>query len=105
MKKNKLVMGLSTIVLVASLGGGLAFAKSGAPQQSITDGDTVMTQNDRQKTPHSAKKEAAKRLKVEHQQEVQQHKNDGANAHQGQNGSEHGLENNKTPKSSQRGAQ
>ncbi len=104
MKKNKLVMGLSLIVLVASVDGGLAHANSATPHHVITDGDTVKTLNSRQKTPHSARKEAAKRLKVEHQQEEQKHKNDGANAYQGQNTSENGLENNKTPKS-KRGAQ
>jgi hypothetical protein len=86
MNKNKLVMGLSTIVLVASLGGGLAYAKGGASLHSVTDGDTVKTQNARQKTPHSARKEAAKRLKVDHQQQHQQKLNEEAKAHYGYTG-------------------
>jgi hypothetical protein len=99
MKKNQIVMGLSTIVLVASLGGGLAQAKNvdGRHHDPMTDSDVVKTQNSRQKTPHSLRKEAAKRLKTAHIQEQQQHQQDGARVHHGQGQAEGSLDNDQTP--------
>jgi hypothetical protein len=106
MIKNKLVMGLSTIVLVASLGGGVAQAKS-ADAAAHTEGDRIETQNPQYKglkAPHSARKEAAKRLKVDHQLR-RQHEDESEGSVDARHGhTEKGSEHTQNP-STQGGAQ
>jgi hypothetical protein len=63
MKRNKLATGLFMTVLVAFAVGSLAHAKGPATQNQINIGDSIQTHNQRQKTPHSARKAAAARLK------------------------------------------
>lgn len=86
MKQNKLAMGLSLAILFALLGGGVALAKGGKTpsQTTANNGDPVQSHNQHNKglkSPHSARKQAAKRLKVVHQQEHQQKLHDWAKAH------------------------
>jgi hypothetical protein len=97
MKKNKLAMGLSLTILVAFCGGGIAHAVGAASQHPMSKVDTVQTKNSRQKTPHSGRKEAAKRLKQTHLQ--QQHQHGGAKAKQGQSQAVASVGNNQTPAS------
>jgi hypothetical protein len=91
MKKNKFVRGLSLIILVGLASGGLAQAgddlpnnplKTGASKhstktghvKSLTEvGDQIPSQNRRQKTQHSVRREAAKRLKKLHVQARAEH--------------------------------
>jgi hypothetical protein len=88
MKRNKLAMGLSLAILFAFLGGGVALAKGGnATQNPANNGDPVQSHNQHNKglkSPHSARKQAAKRLKVIHQKEHQQKLHGWAKAHKGQ---------------------
>ena len=86
MKRNKLALGLSLTILVAFLGGGVANA-TGAPANKPSNiVDPVQSPNKRQQTRHSARKEAAKRLKLVHQQQHQQELKKWAKAHQGYTG-------------------
>lgn len=76
MIKNKLAIGLSVAILSALWGGGFAHAKTtntakiakASPHSPMSEGEPVKSHNDRQKTPHSDKKAAAARLKVEFKQ-------------------------------------
>jgi hypothetical protein len=88
MKINKFVRGLCLAILVALGGGNVALAKGAAasPTNPTGNGDPVQTHNTHNKglkSPHSARKKAAKRLKVVHQQEHQQKLHDWAKAHHG----------------------
>jgi Flp pilus assembly protein TadB len=78
MIKQNFAKGLSLTVLLAFGGGALAVAaphkKSRDAQIQSHKGDRIETQNPSYKglkSPHSARKDAAKRLKVVHQQERQ----------------------------------
>jgi hypothetical protein len=91
MKMSKFVRGLCLTILVAFGGGNVALAKSPAasPTNPTSNGDPVQTHNKQNKglkSPHSARKAAAKRLKVEHQQEHQQKLQNWAKAHHGYTG-------------------
>ncbi len=85
MKNNKLARGLCLAILVALGGGNVAHAQGAAtsPPNPTSNRDPVQSHNSRQKTPHSARKESAKRLKKHHQQEQQQHQHGGAKTPQG----------------------
>ena len=61
----------------------LAKGPAASPTNPTGNGDPVQSHNSRQKTPHSARKESAKRLKKHHQQEQQQHQHGGAKTPQG----------------------
>jgi hypothetical protein len=107
MKTNKLAMGLSLTILVALWGGGIAHAKGAAtsPANPMSAGDPVQTQNPHNKglkSPHSARKEAAKRLRPAYQQEHQQKLQNWAKAHHGYTGqgqAGHSLGSNQKPAS------
>ena len=91
MKKNKLALGLCLTILVALGVGNVAHAKSAAdsPANPISAGDPVQTHNPQNKglkSPHSARKQAAKRLRLGHQQKHQQKLQNWANAHHGYTG-------------------
>jgi hypothetical protein len=103
MNKNKLVRGLSLIILVGVASGGLAQAGEGLSNNPLTTGasknstktghskspteigDQISSQNRRQKTQHSVRREAAKRLKKLHgevrarhmQEEIDKHGQEG----------------------------
>jgi hypothetical protein len=105
MKQKKLAMGLSLAILFAFLGGGVALAKGSVTQSQnpTSNGDPVESHNTNNKglkSPHSARKQAAKRLKLVHQQEHQQKLQNWAKEHQGYIGhgqAGDGLSNNQTP--------
>jgi hypothetical protein len=88
MKQNKLAKGVSLAILFAFLVGGVALAKSvNSAQNPTNNGDPVQSHNASNKglkSPHSARKQAAKRLKVIHQKEHQQKLHGWAKAHKGQ---------------------
>jgi hypothetical protein len=86
MKKNKLTLGLSLTILVAFLGGGIAHATAGPSNKAANIVDPIQSQHKRLQTRHSARKEAAKRLKVVHQQQHQHELQNWAKAHQGYTG-------------------
>ena len=87
MKKNKLAKGLSLTILIALCGGGVAQAVQGAPSQNPAGvGNPIALQNPHYKglkSPHSSRKNAAKRLKVGYQQEHQQKLHNWVKSHQG----------------------
>jgi hypothetical protein len=90
-KRTARVTGVLLAFLVALCGVGLAQAKAkavkGATQASTNVGDPVQSHNKSNKglkSPHSARKQAAKRLKVIHQKEHQQKLHGWAKAHKGQ---------------------
>ena len=77
MKKNKLAIGLSLTILIALGMWNVAYAKSASTSPSNTKSvvDPIQTNNTQYKglkSPHSSRKDAAKRLKVGYQQEHQQ---------------------------------
>lgn len=91
MKRNKLAMGLSLAILFAFLGGSVALAKGGRTlsQNPTSNGDPVQSHNTHNKglkSPHSARKQAAKRLRVLHQQKHQQKLQKWAKEHHGYTG-------------------
>ena len=75
MKKSKWVKGLCLTILVAAVGGSLAYAEKGAnaSPKAMKDGDQIPSHNQRQKMQLSVRKEAAKRLKKLHEQAREQH--------------------------------
>ena len=85
MRNNKLARGLCLAILAGVGGGNVAHAQGPAasPTNPTGNRDPVQSHNSRQKTPHSARKESAKRLKKHHQQEQQQHQLDGTKTPQG----------------------
>jgi hypothetical protein len=88
MKKNKLAIGLSLTILIAVGMGNVAYAKSASTSSSNTKSvvDPIQTNNTQYKglkSPNSSRKEAAKRLKVDHQQEHQQKLQNWTNTHHG----------------------
>jgi hypothetical protein len=91
MKRNKLAMGLSLTILVAFLGNGIALAKGGegSSHNQTNQGDPIQTNNTYNKglkSPHSARKQAGKRLRLIHQQAHQQKLQKWAKAHHGYTG-------------------
>ena len=88
MKKNKLAIGLSLTILIALGMGNVAYAKSASTSSSNTKSvvDPIQTNNTQYKglkSPNSSRKDAAKRLKVDYQQEHQQKLQNWANTHHG----------------------
>ncbi|MEI7995363.1 MAG: hypothetical protein WCH01_10725 [Methylococcaceae bacterium] len=88
MKKNKLAIELSLTILIAVGMGNVAYAKSASTSPSNTKSvvDPIQTNNTQYKglkSPNSSRKEAAKRLKVDHQQEHQQKLQNWTNTHHG----------------------
>jgi hypothetical protein len=81
MKNRNISIGLCLTILVA-FGAGNALAAT-SPDNP---GHAKNPQNKGLKTPHSSRKEAAKRLKPVYQQEHQQKLQDWANAHHGYTG-------------------
>ena len=94
MKKNKIVKGLSLISLVVFCGAGIAEPlQSTASLNSEVAGDPIASQNPHYKglkSGHSSRKEAAKRLKVNHQLQRQQEAENSVATHQGQTPSTQG---------------
>ena len=91
MKSNKLAIGLCLTILVALDGVNVVHAKGAAtsPANPMSAGDPVQTHNPHNKglkSPHSARKEAAKRLRPAYQQKHQQKLQNWAKAHQGYTG-------------------
>jgi hypothetical protein len=89
MSRSKLVKGLCLTILVGLAGGGLAHAKGASTESQMKIGDPMPSKNSNFKgikSPHSSRKEAAKRLKVIHQQKHQQKLHEWAKTHQGHNG-------------------
>jgi hypothetical protein len=107
MKRNKLAMGLSLTILVAFLGNGIVLAKGGvgSTHSQANQGDPVQThnvQNKGLKSPHSARKQAGKRLKLVYQQKHQQKLQKWAKSHHGYTGQGQvgdGFNNNQAPAS------
>ena len=88
MKKNKLAIGLSLTILIALAMWNVAYAKSATTPPSNTKSvvDPIQTNNTQYKglkSPHSSRKDAAKRLKVDYQQDHQQKLQNWANTHHG----------------------
>ena len=91
MKKNKLAIGLSLTILIASGMGNVAYAKiaSAPPSNTQTIVDPIQTNNTQYKglkSPHSSRKDAAKRLKVVYQLEHQQKLQNWGKTHHGHTG-------------------
>ncbi|MBK8814895.1 MAG: hypothetical protein IPN42_05020 [Methylococcaceae bacterium] len=102
------VAGLSMSALLTVLGGNVALAKGGNSTQNPThNGDPVQSHNKSNKglkTPHSARKQAAKRLQAHHQKEHQQKLQKWAESHHGYSGlGEAGDSFNNNPKPAQKG--
>ena len=91
MKKNKLAIGLSLTILIALGMGNVAYAKSASISPSNTKSvvDPIQTNNTQYKglkSPHSSRKDAAKRLKVSYQQDHQQKLQNWGKSHHGNTG-------------------
>jgi hypothetical protein len=87
-KRMSLVVGLLMTILVAFLGGEVVLAGT-VPNNPTSKGDPIQTNNKHNKglkSPHSARKQAAKRLRVGHQQQHQQKLQNWAKAHHGYTG-------------------
>lgn len=77
---------LSLLLAIAVIWGSeMAYAKKPQPSDTGTV-SVVQNHNNKQKSQHSARKQAAKRLKAEHQQEHQRKLHDWANSHHGYTG-------------------
>jgi hypothetical protein len=83
MKTNKFALGLSLTILFALSGGEAAHAQCASTKNPKCSGDSVQTQNKKQKMPHSHREAAAARLKVVH---VKQRKQKLLNIAQAQHG-------------------
>jgi hypothetical protein len=81
MKTNKFVRGLSVTILVSFFGGGVAYANNALPASH-----QILSQNARQKMPHSKRKEAAARLKGDYVQQRENQLLEIAHAHRGYTG-------------------
>ena len=105
MKKNNLAIGLSLTILIAAGIGNVAYAKSASNSTSNTKSvvDPIQTNNTQYKglkSPHSSRKDAAKRLKVDYQQDHQQKLQNWANTHRGFTGqgqAGHGFSSHQVP--------
>ena len=105
MKKNNLAIGLSLTILIALGIGNVAYAKSASTSPSNTKSvvDPIQTNNTQYKglkSPHSSRKDAAKRLKVGYQQKHQQKLQNWAKSHHGYTGqgqAGHGFGSNQIP--------
>ena len=88
--KNKLAKGLSLTILVAICGSGIAQAVQGNHSQNPAGvSDPIASQNPHYKgikSPHSSRKDAAKRLKVGYRQEHQKRLHDWAKTQHGYTG-------------------
>ena len=88
-KKNTIWAFLTIMVVLCGVGVGVAQAGQGDPvKPSPVVSESMALKNEHYKglaSPHSNRKEAAKRLKVAHLQE-EDHKHQGVNANPGQNG-------------------
>ncbi|MCX7102828.1 MAG: hypothetical protein NTX38_15440 [Methylobacter sp.] len=80
--KNKLTKVLCLTTLVASLCGGVAYARNGSNLPRATEAEQIKSQNTRHKTPHSDRKSAAMRLKMSYTQQRQERPNDFDKVHQ-----------------------
>lgn len=79
--------GLALSVLIALVAGNVSYAAAAAPAQSMANREPVQTRNTHKKalkSPHTSRKEAAKRLRVVYQQGHQKQLKDWVNTHQGQ---------------------
>jgi hypothetical protein len=90
MKNKRLAFGLSLMILIAFSGNGLVMAKGGAATQPARNNiDPVESQNTNDKglkSPQSARKQAAKRLKQDYQQEQEQELQNWVKKHHGYTG-------------------
>jgi len=100
MKKINVAMGLSLTILVALYGGGVAQAVQGNHSQNPAGvSDPIASQNPNYKgikSPHSSRKEAAKRLKMAHLLQ-ERLKHGGVKAKQVQNQTGASVGTNQTP--------
>lgn len=92
--KSVISIGLILPILVALVAGNVSYAAAPAPAKSVANREPVQSNNPHYKglkTPHSSRKDAAKRLKSVHQMERQQKFQASAMAHNGQKGSVGGV--------------
>ena len=105
MKRNIVSIGLSLTILIALGMGNVAYSKTASTSSSNTKSvvDPIQTNNTQYKglkSPHSSRKDAAKRLKVVYQLEHQQKLQNWGKSHHGhtvQGQAEHGFVNHQTP--------